>query len=264
MLCKNVLVSILILYLWMFLCGAYLCDFDGISQREVLEDFYNATGGNNWRNNSGWWSGSDVCNWYGISCTEGRVSFMLLTRNNLVGTIPPSLGALPALRYIDLSYNHLSSIIPDEITCLFDLNILKFSGNMRLNSTIPETIGNLTRLQIFDVSFNSLTGTIPDSISSCSLLRNFLVQYNSLSGPIPESFYDLTSLTKVDMGYNLLSGNISSNISELKNLETFQMPRNSLTGSIPNSIGYINSLLELNLECMLLYLIIRYFYLLFY
>jgi hypothetical protein len=37
-----------------------------------LMSFYNATGGDDWANNTGW-SGRNVCNFYGVTCQNGEI-----------------------------------------------------------------------------------------------------------------------------------------------------------------------------------------------
>src|SRR5450631_1312528 len=62
----------------------------------ALVDIYNSTNGNNWTNNSGWLQGP-VTNWFGVTLTGTRVGGLALGRNNLVGTIPFTIGNLTSL-----------------------------------------------------------------------------------------------------------------------------------------------------------------------
>ena len=68
-----------------------------LTDREILEIFYEATGGEDWTEDENWLSDEDLDDWYGVSANQGKVSGLLLDDNNLVGTIPPELGGLDEL-----------------------------------------------------------------------------------------------------------------------------------------------------------------------
>ena len=60
--------------------------FDNIVQRQALLSIFEAAGGRQWRNNSGWISGDDnVCSWHGVTCVDGAVTELQLGSNNLNG-----------------------------------------------------------------------------------------------------------------------------------------------------------------------------------
>ena len=64
----------------------------------MLAEFYNATNGQAWLNNSGWLVSSvHECNWTGIICTNDtqKVIGINLPDNAVVGTLPASLSNLP-------------------------------------------------------------------------------------------------------------------------------------------------------------------------
>ncbi|OMO77673.1 hypothetical protein COLO4_25040 [Corchorus olitorius] len=85
---------------------------------------------------------------------------------------------------IDLSGNHLTGEIPDEITSLSSLRILNLSRNF-LSNGITEKIGNLQQLESLDLSHNHLSGKIPQSLTSLASLNQLNLSYNNLSGRIP-------------------------------------------------------------------------------
>ena len=61
-----------------------------VSDSLELVNFYYATGGDNWINNSGWLT-SPVNEWYGVTLTDDGCGVVKidLTQNNLIGTLPP-------------------------------------------------------------------------------------------------------------------------------------------------------------------------------
>ena len=54
--------------------------------REALEALFDATGGANWKTNTGWKEDPDLSRWHGIAVNEqGRVKSIDLRRNGLRG-----------------------------------------------------------------------------------------------------------------------------------------------------------------------------------
>ena len=133
------------------------------AERQALIEFYKATNGDNWVNNTNWCSDKPVGEWYGVSVDgQGRVSNLRLSMNNLSGSIPECIGDLVKIQGLVLYQNFLT-------------------GN------IPESIGNLDDLQSLDLSWNNLTGSLPGYLSKFNLERCYLHD-NKLSGKIPESY----------------------------------------------------------------------------
>lgn len=63
--------------------------------RVALMDLYTSTNGAAWTNNAGWGTSADYCTWFGVSCplhTTADITGLKLTGNNLVGTVPATLG----------------------------------------------------------------------------------------------------------------------------------------------------------------------------
>jgi len=112
--------------------------------------------------------------------------------------------------------------IPPEIGNLTNLTYLNL-GNNQLTGSIPSEIGNLTNLDYLNLASNQLTGSIPPEIGSLTNLTNLILSSNQLSGEIPSEIGNLTNLTGLWLGDNQLSGEIPSEIGNL-----FQ----ELTGSI--------------------------------
>jgi len=88
---------------------------------------------------------------------------LLLDENQLTGEIPPWIGNLTNLNYLNLSYNELSGEIPSEI-------------------------GNLTNLEYLYLDINELTGIIPEEI--CNQGDNIPnVGSNQLCPPYPDCIH---------------------------------------------------------------------------
>ncbi|KAM3296617.1 hypothetical protein ACQJBY_038786 [Aegilops geniculata] len=85
---------------------------------------------------------------------------------------------------IDLSLNHLTGEIPDEITSLNGLLSLNLSQN-HLSQKIPVKIGDMKSLESLDLSRNNISGEIPTSLSDLTYLSSLDLSYNNLAGRIP-------------------------------------------------------------------------------
>ena len=92
-----------------------------------------------------------------------------------------------------LSYNELTGSIPPEIGNLTHLTHLQLNNN-ELSGEIPVEIGNLTKLTGLDLGDNQLTGEIPIEIGNLTNLEFLRLRENQLSGLIPNIICDLTNL----------------------------------------------------------------------
>lgn len=76
------------------------------------------------------WKGNNPCvNWVGITCSGGNITVVNMRKQDLSGTISPSLAKLTSLETINLADNKLSGHIPDELTTLSKLRLLDVSNN---------------------------------------------------------------------------------------------------------------------------------------
>ncbi len=116
--------------------------------RGVLIRFYHATDGPNWADNTNWLTSAPLESWHGVTVrTRGRVIGLRLDENGLTGEIPPELGDLDSLRYLDLEANNLTGPIPPELGDLSGLEILRMYNNADLEGRLPSSFSNLTSLK---------------------------------------------------------------------------------------------------------------------
>ena len=243
---------------------------------QSLTALYTATKGDNWTRNDNWDITTvptefEFATWYGVEQDSGKVLRLELPQNNLVGQLPPEIGNLTQLRFLDLHGNSLSGRIPAEIGNLSQLESLELQENslsglippeigsltglksLPLNRNsfsgpIPAEIGNLTQLESLDLSRNSLTGTIPLELGNLSRLSSLNLSGNSLRGSIPQELFDLLQLSKLDLSSNSLSGLIPSKIGDLSELSDLRLSDNSLTGPIAPDFGRLLQLRTLDLS----------------
>lgn len=113
------------------------CNMD----RAVLEAFYDATGGDQWRENTNWLSDKPLDTWHGIKTDkDGRVVKLDLRRNRLKGNIPNEIADLSMLQVLDLSTNFLSGELPLEMGKLANLDALMISENDDLLGCVHEDL----------------------------------------------------------------------------------------------------------------------------
>ena len=117
------------------------------TEYNALVDLYANAGGINWRNQTGW-TNANATSWEGaiISGVQydgsgnvlvpGHVVTLVLGNNQLIGTLPNSLGNLSSLQSLYLPLNQLTG-------------------------SVPSTLGSLSQLQTLDLDHNQLTGNIP-------------------------------------------------------------------------------------------------------
>lgn len=85
------------------------------TDRSALGAIYRATGGDNWTDNTNWLSDAPLDDWYGVEVTDSRVTGLRLggwdesagriIGNRLTGSLPPELGTLSALRWLEAAGN---------------------------------------------------------------------------------------------------------------------------------------------------------------
>ena len=224
------------------------------SQRQALIAFYNSTNGDSWYNNSGWKTAplypdgfampGTEGTWYGLTATSGTVTRIQLGSNHLTGTIPPELGGLSSLQFLELNANQLTGTIPPELGNLTNLQYLHLASN-QLTGIIPPELGGLTNLLGILLHVNQLTGTIPPELGSLVNLQYLYVSENQLTGTIPIELGGLINVQELMLHFNQLTGTIPPELGNLTDLRQLALAGNELTGSIPIELGNLTSMQRL-------------------
>ena len=213
--------------------------------RETLVALYNATGGANWTNNTNWLTNAPIGQWHGVTTdSQGRVTELNLTSNQLKGEIPPELANLTNLRMLALGGNELTGPIPTWLGGLTNLEELYLWEN-ELTGTIPAELGSLVNLKELWLSNNQLSGEIPVELGSPSNLVQLVLWGNELTGEIPAELGSLTNLELLSLSANQLTGEIPAELGSLTNLQLLSLSANQLTGEIPAELGSLVNLKEL-------------------
>ncbi len=240
--------------------------------QEALKKIYDATGGPNWTNQSGWDFDKPLSNlWEGLTVQNGRVTHIYLQDNNLTGALPTEIGDLTAVKYLNLAGNNLSGELPRSLENLDLLSFLqlsrnKFSGALpaeladmdllstmdlsenQLTGSIPSGLADLPHLWSIDLDDNDLSGEIPASLGGSQHLASLHFANNQLTGDIPEELANAANMQHLDFGGNDLSGGIPAALGDLDKLRTLRLKDNSLTGSVPLELTKLGNLRTLDLR----------------
>ena len=219
-------------------------DYEAViaKEREVLIEFYKATGGDNWKDNTNWCSDKPVGEWYGVETNaKGQVYYLKMFRNNLSGYIPESIGMLTELLTLNLHGNSLNGNIPENIGKLTKIESIDLDSNS-LSGNIPESIGDLTELEDLSLSYNELTGELPKSFEKLVSLKSLGLDGNKWNGDFPKCIWKLTQLRYLMLQGCGFTGELSEEIGNLKELRWLWLYRNNLSGKIPESIGNLKKL----------------------
>ncbi|MFQ6628097.1 hypothetical protein Gotur_006854 [Gossypium turneri] len=152
------------------------------------------------------------------------------------------------LRYVDLSHNNFSGIVP---TWLLEnntkLEVLILMGQIPIGicPTFPH-------LSLLFLSKNAFEGDIPPCLSGMKDLSILDLSNNQLYGRVPEELITKSSLTVLRLSNNNLSGHVLPVILNANGLSELYLDGNNFSGEMANvdvSISeFPTSLREINLE----------------
>ncbi|KAL0009127.1 hypothetical protein SO802_010629 [Lithocarpus litseifolius] len=154
--------------------------------------------------------------------------FFSVSRNNLTGEIPLLICNLSSLQYLDLSYNHLSNMIPPCLgnlsNHLIDLDLqsnnlhgaipskfakgcylksLKLNGN-QLEGSLPQSLVHCRKLEVLDLGNNKINSTFPIWLETLPELRVLILRSNNFHSALgnPETKFPFPNLRIIDLSHN--------------------------------------------------------------
>ena len=212
----------------------------------ALVALYGATAGVSWTNTSGWLQ-LPLAQWHGVVLdSEGRVTEISLSSNNLTGQIPPEVGNMAELQVLYMPENKLSGALPSELGKLDQLVTLSLWEN-ELTGNIPSEISALPSLRDLLLFSNGLVGDIPPELGNIASLERLWLDYNQLRGPIPAELANLENLTELFVDSNNLTGTIPKELVQLNKIISLYLGNNNLEGPIPPELSNLISLQNLSL-----------------
>ncbi|THF99708.1 hypothetical protein TEA_001110 [Camellia sinensis var. sinensis] len=158
-----------------------------------------------------------------------------LSNNHLNEELNP-LCNLHSLKYLDLSNNEFSGLIP---TCLGNFNGNLTSLNLQRNNfhgSIPQTFGYANMLQELDISHNGLQGELPRSLANCTNLEILNLGHNFIEDTFPFWLENLPQLKIIVLRDNKFYGPVGQPRKRLAftNLHIIDMSHNEFTGTLPS------------------------------
>ncbi len=208
-----------------------------------LVNLFNSTGGQNWINNTNWLSSLPISEWYGITAQDSSVIAIELSRNHLSGELPDDIYQFKNLVILNLSDNNISGKLSDSLQNLVTLKLLNLSDN-NFNGNLTNIFSGLNNLTSLNLSDNNIFGNIPKDLGKLSLLKVLNLSNNNFQNKIPIEIFRLQNLTELNLKNNSLTGSIPRQIGNCKNLQILDLSRNKLTGSIPKEIGKLINLTQ--------------------
>ncbi|RCV26070.1 hypothetical protein SETIT_5G215900v2, partial [Setaria italica] len=146
------------------------------------------------------------------------------------------LSRLTTLKYLDLSEVNLSTAtdwahVVNKLPSLVTLN-LRYCG---LQNVIPSPVDvNLTSLEYLDLNGNEFSSALGPKNLFWDLpsLLHLDMGVCGLQGSIPEEVGNMTSITRLDLSVNNLIGTIPTTFKNLRNLEELRLFGNSINGPV--------------------------------
>nr|TKW02537.1 hypothetical protein SEVIR_8G248400v2 [Setaria viridis] len=208
------------------------------------------------------------------------LTYLDLSNLNFGGRVPPQLGNLTKLKYLNInqpfsyasdvswlanlhSLEHLDMSTVDLsaavdwvhwVNTLPNSRVLDLSG-CELNSSIPSLLHkNLTVLENLDLSLNSFQSpAAPNWYWDVTSLKSLKLTNSRLLGPFPDELGNLTKLRTLDMGSNEIQGMIPSTLNRMCSLQNIYLDGVNISGDIAHLMERIpkcslNSLQELLLD----------------
>jgi len=179
-------------------------DNEGMTEREILIAFYNATDGDNWANNENWCSDKPLGEWHGITTDgDGYVTSIYLSGELVIETKESrkfglkgnaNLSNLSKLEGVFLNHNQLSSL----------------------------NVNNCKSLTSISCDYNELKNS-DVSMNGCSNLEGVSLEHNQLKYL---DFSSFENLLYINCRYNVLENiNVRNNIQ----LQSLTVNNNNLT-----------------------------------
>jgi len=214
-------------------------------ERKALIEFYNALGGPDWIERDFWGSDRPVGEWHGVTTDgDGYVVQLTIYDNNLTGPLSAAVCRLARLHTLHLSFNKITSALPDGLGQCRALKNLWIKGN-KVTGRLPDSVATLPELEYLDLHANDMSGPLPANWNTPKL-RIFRAEDNQISGELPAQLLAQPSLAEFFVHNNALTGKIPNTLSA--NLRAVLMANNHLSGAIPEEFGILKKLTDLRLN----------------
>uniref|UniRef100_A0A0D9V2N4 non-specific serine/threonine protein kinase n=1 Tax=Leersia perrieri TaxID=77586 RepID=A0A0D9V2N4_9ORYZ len=151
------------------------------------------------------------------------------------------LGRLTSLKYLDMSGVNLSTVSNWDhvVNMIPSLIVLNLEECQLTRSNRPLLHSNLTVLEKLDLSSNNFYGPLaPNWFWGINTLKTLELEFCSLYGPLPDSLGNMTALQVLDLQNNdNITGMFPSTLKNLCNLQEIIFTQTNLGGDITEQMG---------------------------
>ena len=254
----------------------------GLRPQAVLFALYHGTGGSQWTRQANWLTAGPLDDWSGVTTdTDGRVTGLDLSNNNLRGALTGRLGSLERLSALDLSDNAgLTGPLPLSLVDL-DLQSLRLNGTGLCAPSVdgfpawletipdrqvafcpePESSDRIALMTLYgetggsswingdhwltDAPLGSWHGIVADGEDRVIAID---LPNNNLIGELPQEGLEvLDRLTRLNLSGNHLAGAMPPGLGLLNLLTELDLSHNQFSGPVPRSLGQLRQLQNLRL-----------------
>ncbi|KAJ1704432.1 hypothetical protein LUZ63_004211 [Rhynchospora breviuscula] len=134
---------------------------------------------------------------------NSNLDVIVLARNNLSHSIPPSLSTLPILTYLNLSSNHLTGTIPKSLVNVWGIDV----GNNQLHGDASFLFGNQSKVGVIILANNSFKFDL-SYVEFTDNLYEVDISHNKIYGKVPSSFATAFGLAYANLSFNRLCGEL--------------------------------------------------------
>ncbi|XP_065623651.1 receptor-like protein 6 [Quercus suber] len=177
------------------------------------------------------------------------ISFFSVSRNNITGQISSSFCNLSSIEYLDLSYNHVSNMIPPCFGNFSDNLIDLDLQNKNLNGTLPTKFAKGCRLRSLKLNGNQSEGSLPQSLVCCRKLEVLDFGKKKINSSFPrwlETLPELRVLILRSKNFHGALGNPKTK-SPFPNLRIIDLSQNEFDGHLPtNLFKYLKAMMNVS------------------
>ncbi|CAI0546277.1 unnamed protein product [Linum tenue] len=223
---------------------------------------------------------------YKLSCLGGQLNSSLLQLDHLTHLdlslndfeglqIPEFLGEFKHLRYLNLSYASFAGLVPPHLGNLSTLHYLDIYADSGMEIENPSWLSGLSSLKHLNLGFVTIHSSDAKWLHAVNMIPSLLelychgcelqdmavtlpfVNFSSLSvldlsqnlfnSSFPEWLSTLTSLTRLDLSTNSFSGSIAVDFGKFESLEDLHLSLNNFSGPVPVTLGNLCYLRKLGL-----------------
>jgi hypothetical protein len=159
------------------------------------------------------WTGTDYCNWEGVSCDADGYVVVNLSGKGLTGKLPS----------LDKHSDGSQVLVVS----------LDMSNNPQLSGHFQDSWGELKQLRYLDLSSTGLYGNIPDSWNGMISLETVKISDTYACRNLPH--WSLSSLQSAELARNNLRGTLSASWGSMTSLNTVDITGNSFCGCVPST-----------------------------